>query len=39
MEEIPISNLKAICLAVFERVRKTRKPVLVTRFGKPLDRG
>ena len=36
MEEIPISKFRATCLAVLRRVRKTGKPILVTRFGKPL---
>jgi prevent-host-death family protein len=36
MEEISISEFKAKCLAIVERVRKTRKPVRVTRFGKPV---
>jgi len=36
MEEIAISKFKATCLAVLERVRTTGKPVLVTRFGKPV---
>jgi prevent-host-death family protein len=36
MEEIAISKFKATCLSVMERVRKTRKPVLVTRFGEPV---
>ena len=36
MEQIAISKFKATCLAVLERVRKTRKPILVTRFGKPV---
>ena len=36
MEEIQISKFKATCLAVLERVGKTRAPVLVTRFGKPV---
>ena len=36
MEQIAISKFKATCLAVMERVRVTRKPVLVTRFGKPV---
>ena len=36
MESIAISKFKATCLRVLERVRKTRKPVLVTRFGKPV---
>jgi len=36
MEQIAVSQFKATCLAVLERVRKTRQPVLVTRFGKPV---
>lgn len=36
MEEIAISKFKATCLAVLERVRRTRQPVLVTRFGMPI---
>jgi prevent-host-death family protein len=36
MEQIDISKVKATCLSVLERVRKTRRPVLVTRFGKPV---
>jgi len=36
MEEIAISKFKATCLAVMERVRLTRQPVLVTRFGEPV---
>ena len=36
MEEIAISKFKTKCLAVLERVRKTRKPVRITRFGKPV---
>ena len=36
MEQIAISKFKATCLEVLERVRKTRKPILVTRFGKPI---
>lgn len=36
MEEIAISKFKATCLAVMERVRKTRQPVRVTRFGEPV---
>jgi prevent-host-death family protein len=38
MDEIAISRFKATCLAVLERVRKTGKPVLVTRFGQPIAR-
>jgi prevent-host-death family protein len=36
MEEIAISKFKATCLAVLERVRRTRQPVRVTRFGAPV---
>lgn len=36
MDEIAVSKFKATCLAVLERVRHTRKPIRVTRFGKPL---
>jgi prevent-host-death family protein len=36
MEEIAISKFKATCLEVLERARRTRKPVLVTRFGEPV---
>ena len=36
MREIAISEFKATCLAVLEDVRVTRRPVRVTRFGKPV---
>jgi len=36
MEEIAISKFKATCLALLERVRKTRRPIRVTRFGEPV---
>ncbi|MFN0171902.1 MAG: type II toxin-antitoxin system Phd/YefM family antitoxin [Bryobacteraceae bacterium] len=36
MQEIAISKFKATCLSVLENVRKTRRPVLVTRFGEPV---
>jgi len=36
MQEISISEFKARCLAVLERVRSTKKPIRVTRFGKPV---
>ena len=36
MEEVAISEFKAKCLALLERVRKTKKPIRVTRFGKPV---
>ena len=36
MEEIKISEFKATCLAVLARVGQTGRPILVTRFGKPV---
>ncbi len=36
MREIAISEFKAKCLAVLEQVRATKKPIRVTRFGKPV---
>ena len=36
METITISKFKATCLAVLERMRQTRKPVLVTKRGVPI---
>lgn len=36
MEEIAISKFKATCLGVLEKVRRTGRPILVTRFGKPV---
>jgi antitoxin (DNA-binding transcriptional repressor) of toxin-antitoxin stability system len=36
METMPISKFKATCLAALERVRRTGKPLRVTRFGKPM---
>jgi prevent-host-death family protein len=36
MQEIAISKFKATCLAVLENVRHTRRPVRVTKFGKPV---
>ena len=36
MKEIAISEFKAKCLGILEEVRKTRKPVRITRFGKPV---
>ncbi|MGH7551083.1 MAG: type II toxin-antitoxin system Phd/YefM family antitoxin [Gemmatimonadota bacterium] len=35
-ETIAISKFKATCLAVLERVRRTGKPVVVTKHGKPV---
>ena len=36
METIAISKFKATCLAVLQRVKRTGKPVVVTRFGTPI---
>jgi prevent-host-death family protein len=36
METIAVSKFKATCLAVLQRVRKTGRPVRVTRFGQPV---
>lgn len=36
MKEIAISEFKAKCLGILEEVRKTRTPIRVTRFGKPV---
>lgn len=36
MDVIPIGRFKATCLAVLEEVRRTGRPVLVTRRGQPV---
>jgi prevent-host-death family protein len=36
METMPISKFKATCLAVMQRVKRTRRPVLITRYGQPV---
>lgn len=36
MEELSVSRFKATCLAVLEKVRTTREPVLVTKRGEPI---
>lgn len=36
METIAVSKFKATCLAVLQRVRRTGRPVRVTRFGKAV---
>ncbi len=36
MKEVSISEFKAKCLALLESVRRTRTPIRVTRFGKPV---
>lgn len=36
MQEIAISEFKAKCLSLLEQVSKTKKPLRITRFGKPI---
>jgi prevent-host-death family protein len=36
MQEIAISEFKAKCLAMLKQVSRTKKPIRVTRFGKPI---
>ncbi len=36
MTEMPISKFKAICLRELERVRRTGKPLLITKRGQPV---
>ncbi|HIF05690.1 MAG TPA: type II toxin-antitoxin system Phd/YefM family antitoxin [Gemmatimonadetes bacterium] len=36
IEVIAISKFKATCLATLERVRRTGRPILVTRRGEPI---
>jgi prevent-host-death family protein len=36
MQEIAISVFKAKCLAILERVEKTKEPIRITRHGKPV---
>ena len=36
IEKMAISKFKATCLATLERVRRTGRPLRVTRFGKPV---
>ena len=36
METMAISKFKATCLATLERVRRTGRPLRVTRFGEPV---
>ena len=33
---MPISKFKATCLAALEKVRKTGRPLRITRFGRPV---
>jgi prevent-host-death family protein len=36
MDTMPISKFKATCLSALDRVRRTGRPLRVTRFGKPV---
>jgi len=36
MKEVAISEFKAKCLSIVDQVYKTRRPVRITRRGKPL---
>ena len=36
MDSIAISKFKATCLAVLEEVRRTGRPVLITKRGEPV---
>ena len=36
MDTIPISQFKARCLSILAEVKRTGRPVLVTRFGTPV---
>jgi len=35
-DSLSVSTFKATCLAVLERVRRTGRPVLITKHGQPL---
>jgi prevent-host-death family protein len=36
MKEVAISEFKAKCLAILDHVQKTKRPIRITRFGKPV---
>jgi prevent-host-death family protein len=36
MDTVPISQFKARCLAILAEVKRSGRPVLVTRFGEPV---
>ncbi len=36
MKEVAISEFKAKCLALLDQVHKTKKPIRITRHGKPI---
>jgi prevent-host-death family protein len=36
MKEVAISEFKAKCLSLIDQVQKTKKPLVITKFGKPV---
>jgi prevent-host-death family protein len=36
VKEVAISEFKAKCISILDQVQKTKRPVRVTRFGKPV---
>jgi prevent-host-death family protein len=36
MREIPLNKFRARCLAILDRVQKTKEAVLITKGGRPL---
>jgi prevent-host-death family protein len=36
MKEVAISEFKAKCLGLIEQVQQTKKPIRITKFGKPV---
>ncbi|MFY9948173.1 MAG: type II toxin-antitoxin system Phd/YefM family antitoxin [Candidatus Sulfotelmatobacter sp.] len=36
MKQVAISEFKAKCLSLIDQVQKTKKPLCITRFGKPI---
>ncbi len=36
MKEVAISEFKAKCLALIDQVQKTKRPIVITKFGKPV---
>ena len=36
MKQIAISEFKTKCLSLLEQVQKTKSPIRITRFGKPI---
>ncbi len=36
MKTVAVSEFKAKCLSLLDQVQKTKKPIRVTRFGKPI---